>query len=58
MIGDIMYFHQAIKLHDPQYYVKSIMKEVAAHALADQWILVKCEDVAADTDVLPAIYEI
>ncbi len=31
MMGDIMYFHQAIKQPDTQEFVKTIMKEVEAH---------------------------
>ena len=41
MMGNIMYFHQAIKQPDAQESIKAIMKEVEAHVKDNHWELVK-----------------
>jgi hypothetical protein len=53
MMGDIMYFHQAIMQPDTQEFVKAIMEDVEALIKNDHWVLVKREEVPPDTDVLP-----
>jgi len=58
MMGDIMYFHQAIRQPDAQDFVKTIVKEVEAHVNNNHWGLVEREDVPPDTDILPAEWAI
>ena len=41
MMGDIIYFHQAIKQPDAREFVKAIMKEVEVHIMDNYWELVK-----------------
>jgi hypothetical protein len=56
MMGDIMYFHQAIRQPDAGDFVNAVVKEVEAHVRDKHWVLVKREEVPPDTDVLPAIW--
>ena len=51
MIGDIMYFHQAIRQPDAQDFVMALIKGVEAHVKKNAWLLVKREDVPPDMDV-------
>ena len=41
MMGEIMYFHQAIKQHDAQGFVNAIVKEVKGNIKANCWKLIK-----------------
>ena len=56
MMGDIMYFHQAIRQPDAGDFVKAVVKEVEGHVRDKHWVLVKREEVPPDTDVLPATW--
>jgi hypothetical protein len=56
MMGDIMYFHQAIKQPDTGEFAKAVMKEVEAHVKNDHWVLVKREEAPPDTDILPLVW--
>jgi hypothetical protein len=56
MMGDIMYYHQAIQQDDASEFVKAIEKEVEAHVKENHRELVKRIDVPPDTDVLQAIW--
>ena len=56
MLGDIMYFHQAIKQPDAQEFIKAIVKEVEAHMKDTYWKHVKQSKVLPGTGVLPPIW--
>ena len=56
MMGDIMYYHQAIKQPDAQEFVKAVVNEVEAHVRNKHWELVRRDQVPSDTDILPAIW--
>ena len=45
MMGDFMYFHQAIRQPDAGDFVKAVVKEVEAHVRDKHWVLVKREEV-------------
>ena len=56
LMGDIMYFHQAIRQPDAQEFVKAVVKEVEAHVKDNHWELVKQSEVPPGMDVLPSIW--
>ena len=49
MMGDIMYFHQAIRQPGAGDFVKAMVKEVEVHVHDKHWVLVKREEVPPDT---------
>jgi hypothetical protein len=56
MMGDIMYFHQAMRQPDAPEFVKAVIKEVEVHIKDKHWVLVKRDEVPPDIDVLLAIW--
>ena len=56
MMGDTMYFHQALKQPDSSEFVKAVAKEINGHVDNDHWRLVRREDVPEDTDVVPSVW--
>ena len=56
MMGDIMYYHQAIKQYDAQDFVNAIVKEVNCYVKAKCWKLIKHMEVPTGTDVIPSIW--
>jgi hypothetical protein len=45
MVGDIMYYHQAIKLSDAPEFVEAIVKEVNGHVDNNSWVLIRRDEV-------------
>ena len=41
MMGDIMYFNQAMKQHNSEDFVKAVVKEVDGHVKAKHWKVLK-----------------
>ena len=56
MMGDIMYYHQAIRQPDAAEFVKAIVKEVNAHIDEKHWKLIKRTEVPPDVDVIPSVW--
>merc|ERR1712086_223710 len=56
MMGDIMYYHQAIKQDDAGEFEKAIVKEVNGHVDCNNWTLIKRHEVPKDQDVLPSVW--
>ena len=56
MMGDIIYYHQAIKQYNAQDFVNAIVKEVNGHVKAKHWKLIKNTEVLVGTDVIPSIW--
>ena len=57
MMGDIMYYHQAIRPPDAQEFVKAVINEVEDHVKNNHWELVKRDQVPSDMAILPAIWD-
>ena len=49
MMGDIMYFYQAIKQHNAPDFIKAVLKEFEAHNKSNHWTIVKRERVSHQT---------
>ena len=56
MMGDVMYFHQAIKQPDAGEFVKAVMNEVETHIKDEHWKLVKQSEVLQGMDLLLSIW--
>ena len=56
MMGDIMYFHQAIRQPDSRQFVEAIVKEINGHVDRKHWELVRRDEVPEDVDVLPSVW--
>ncbi|KAL7503607.1 hypothetical protein ACHAXN_001832 [Cyclotella atomus] len=56
MMGDIMYFHQAMQQEDADKFVKAVVKEVNGHIEHNRWKLIPRSEVPRDIDVLPSVW--
>ena len=56
MMGDIMYFHQAMQQPDAGEFVKAVVKEVNGHIKQNHWKLVPRSEVPDDCDVIPSVW--
>ena len=56
MMGDIMYFHQALQQPDAAEFVKALIKEVNGHIENKRWKLVKRSEVPKDVDIIPSVW--
>ena len=50
MMGDIMFFHRALKQPDAAEFVKALIKEVNGHIENKRWKLVKQAKTSDDID--------
>eukprot|EP00970_Alexandrium_tamarense_P016063 scaffold6008_cov76-Alexandrium_tamarense.AAC.1 len=55
-MGDIMYFHQAMKQPDSEEFVKAVVKEVNGHIENNHWQLVPRSEVPPDAEVVPSVW--
>ena len=53
MMGDIMYFHQAMQQDDADEFVKAVVKEVNGHIDHNRWELIRRDQVPEGIDVIP-----
>ena len=56
MMGDIMYFNQAMTQPDAAEFIKAVVREVDAHIQNDYWILVKRSEVPDGIEVIPSVW--
>ncbi len=56
MMGDIMYFHQALQQPDAGEFVKALIKEVNGHIENHRWKLIKRSEVPQEVDVIPSVW--
>ena len=56
MMGDIMYFHQALQQPDAGEFVKAVIKERNGHIENKRWKLIKRSEVPKDVDVIPSVW--
>ena len=56
MMGDIMYYHQAMKQDDANEFVNAIVKEVNGHVDNEHWKLIKRHEVPEDQEVIPSVW--
>jgi hypothetical protein len=56
MMGDIMYYHQALQQPDAKQCADAVVKEVNGHVDNKHWELVKREEVPEDAHVVPFVW--
>ncbi len=56
MMGDIMYYHQALQKPDAKQFADAVVKEVNGHVDNNHWNLIKQEDVPEDAQVVPLVW--
>ena len=56
MMGDVMYFHQAMRRPDAQAFANAVVKEMNGHIKAKRWKLIKHDQVPEGIDVIPSIW--
>lgn len=55
MMGDIIYFNQAMKQPNASEFIKAVVKEVNAHVKNCHWMLVKYTEVPEGVGMIPAV---
>jgi len=56
MMGDIMYYDQALQQPDAKQFANAIVKEVNGHVTNKHWTLVKQKDVPKEAQVVPSVW--
>ena len=56
MMGDIMYYDQALQQTDAKQFANAIVKEVNGHVDNKHWTLVKQNDVPKEAQVVPSVW--
>ncbi len=56
MMGDIMYYHQAMKQPDASEFANACVKEVNGHIQAKRWKVIHRSKVPDGIDVLPSVW--
>ncbi len=56
MMGDVMYFQQALQQPDAEHFIKAVIKEVNGHIDNNHWALVKQDRVPDDVQIVPSIW--
>ncbi len=56
MMGDIMYYDQALQQPDAKQFNNAIVKEVNGHVTNKRWTLVKQKDVPKEAHVVLSVW--
>lgn len=56
MMGDIMYFNQAMRQHDSVEFVKAVVKEVDGHVKAKRWRVIKRSEIPEGNEPIPSVW--
>ena len=56
MMGDIMYFHQALKQEDSPEFIKAIVKEINGHVEQNHWQIVPRSTVPEGVTPVPSVW--
>jgi hypothetical protein len=58
MMGDIMYYDQALQQSDATQFANAVVEEVNGHVDNKHWILVKQTNVLKDAQVVPSVWAV
>ena len=53
---DTMYYHEAMKQHDSEHFVNSIVKEFNHHAERNHWLLISKLEVPEGVKIIPSVW--
>jgi len=56
MVGDTMYYHQAMRQSDAPQFTAAVVKEINGHVENNTWELVRREDVPDNQEVVPSVW--
>jgi hypothetical protein len=56
MMGDIMYFQQALNQPDAEHFVKAVIKEINSHVDNEHWVLTKRDEVPDDVQIVSSVW--
>ena len=56
MMGDFMYFQQALRQPDVKEFVQAVVKEVNGHVDSNNWTLKKRNEVPDDAQIVPSVW--
>jgi hypothetical protein len=56
MMGDIMYYDQALQQPDAKQFTNALVKEINGHVNNKHWTLVKQKDVPKEAQVAPSVW--
>ena len=56
MMGDIMYYHQAMRQDDSHKFTDAVIKEVNGHVDMGNWKLIKRNEVPDPEYILPSVW--
>jgi hypothetical protein len=56
MMGDIMYFHQAMQQDDASEFVKAVVTEVNGHIERNRWQLVQRDKIPEGIEPIPSVW--
>ena len=56
MVGDTMYYHQAMRQQDAPQFVDAIVKEVNGHVDNNTWELVPRKEVPESQEIVPSVW--
>jgi hypothetical protein len=56
MMGDIMYFNQALRQPDAKEFVNAVIKEINGHVENNHWELVPRDTVPEDAQIVPSVW--
>jgi hypothetical protein len=56
MMGDIIYFHQAMQQVDAEEFVKAVVNEVNGHIDHNRWQLIRRDQVPEGIDAIPSVW--
>ena len=56
MVGDIMYYHQAMRQPDSEEFKKAVVKEINGHVDNGNWELIKRSEVPEDHETVPSVW--
>ncbi len=56
IMGDIMYFQQALNQPDAEHFIKAVIKEINGHVDNEHWVLTKRDEVPDDAQIVPSVW--
>ena len=56
MMGNTMYFHQAMQQEDSDHFVDAVVKKINGHIDNKSWELVNIEDNPKDVEIIPSVW--
>ncbi len=56
MVGDTMYYNQALQQSDAQQFANAVLKKINGYVDNKHWILVNQEDALNNAQVVPSVW--